>query len=39
MNKYHEEFCAEIEQDKGIQYDEEIRKEMFDYIFFENNKE
>lgn len=39
MNKYHEELCAEIEQDKGIQYDEEIREEMFNYIFFENYKE
>ena len=39
MNKYSEELQAEILQDKEIQYDEEIREEMFDYIFFENNKE
>lgn len=39
MSKYYEELCAEIEQDKGIQYDEDIREEMFNYIFFENNKE
>lgn len=39
MNKYQQELCEEIEQDNGIQYDEEIRQEMFDYIFFENNKE
>lgn len=32
MNKYHEELCAEIEQDKGIQYDEEIREEMSGYM-------
>ena len=39
MNKYHEELCAEIEQEQEIQYDEDIREEMFNYIFFENNKE
>jgi hypothetical protein len=39
MNKYQKELCAEIEQEQEIQYDEEIREEMFDYIFFENNKE
>lgn len=39
MNKYHEELCSEIEQEQEIQYDEDIREEMFDYIFFENNKE
>lgn len=32
MSKYYKELCAEIEQDKGIQYDEEIRKEMSDYM-------
>ncbi len=39
MNKYYDELCSEIEQDKGIQYDESLRDDMFDYIFFENNKE
>ena len=39
MNKYQQELCEEIEQDTGIQYDEEIRQEMFNYMFFENNKE
>ena len=39
MNKYSEELQAEILQDEEIQYDEEIREEMFNYIFFENNKE
>lgn len=39
MNKYHEELQAEILQDEGIQYDESLKDEMFDYIFFENNKE
>ena len=39
MNKYYNELCSEIEQDEEIQYDEEIREEMFNYIFFENNKE
>lgn len=39
MSKYYEELCAEIEQDKGIQYDEEIREEMLNYMLFENNKE
>ena len=39
MNKYYNELCAEIEQDKGIQYDESLRDDMFDYIFFENMKE
>lgn len=39
MNKYYEELCAEIEQDKGIQYDESLRDDMFDYMFFESDKE
>ena len=39
MNKYFEELQAEILQDEGIQYDESLKDEMFDYIFFENNKE
>lgn len=39
MNKYYDELCAEIEQDKGIQYDESLRDDMFNYIFFENYKE
>lgn len=39
MNKYYEELCSEIEQDKGIQYDESLRDDMFDYIFFENMRE
>lgn len=39
MNKYSEELQAEILQDEGIQYDESLKDEMFDYIFFENYKE
>lgn len=39
MNKYSEELQAEILQDDEIQYDEEIKDEMFNYIFFENVKE
>lgn len=39
MNKYHEELCAEIEQEQEIQYDENLKDEMFDYIFFENMRE
>ena len=39
MNKCHEELCAEIDQEQEIQYDEEIREEMFNYIFFENMRE
>lgn len=39
MNKYSEELQAEILQDEEIQYDESLKDEMFDYIFFENNKE
>ena len=39
MNKYHEELCAEIEQDTEIQYDEDIREEIRDYMLFENDKE
>lgn len=39
MNKYYDELCSEIEQDNGIQYDESLRDDMFDYIFFENYKE
>ena len=36
MNKYSEELQAEILQDEGIQYDESLKDEMFDYIFFGN---
>jgi hypothetical protein len=39
MNKYNEELCAEIEQDAEIQYDEDIREEIRDYMLFENDKE
>lgn len=39
MNKYSEELQAEILQDEEIQYDEEIREEMCDYMLFGNNKE
>ena len=39
MNKYSEELQAEILQDEDIQYDESIKDEMFDYIFFENMRE
>ena len=39
MNKYSEELQAEILQDEGIQYDESLKDEMFDYIFFENIRE
>lgn len=39
MNKYYEELCAEILQDEDIQYDESLKDEMFEYIFFENMRE
>lgn len=39
MNKYSEELQAEILQDEGIQYDESLKDEMFDYIFFANIRE
>lgn len=39
MNKYSEELQTEILQDEEIQYDESLKDEMFDYIFFENVKE
>lgn len=39
MNKYSEELQTEILQDEDIQYDESIKDEMFDYIFFENMRE
>lgn len=39
MNKYQEELSAEIEQDTEIQYDEDIREEIQDYMLFENDKE
>lgn len=39
MNKYSEELQAEILQDEGIQYDESLKDEMFDYIFLANMKE
>lgn len=39
MNKYSEELQAEILQDEGIQYDESLKDEMFDYIFFVNIRE
>ena len=39
MNKYSEELQAEILHDEDIQYDESIKDEMFDYIFFENMRE
>ena len=39
MNKYSEELQAEILQDEGIQYDESLKDEMFDYIFFSNIRE
>jgi len=39
MNKYYEELCSEIEQDNGIQYDENLRDDMCDYMLFENNRE
>ena len=39
MNKYYKELCSEIEQDDGIQYDESLRDDMFDYMFFANDKE
>lgn len=38
MNKYSDELQAEILQDEDIQYDESLKDEMFDYIFFENYK-
>ena len=39
MNKYSEELQAEILQDEDIQYDESIKDEIFDYIFFGNDEE
>ena len=39
MNKYQEELSAEIEQEESIQYDEDIREEVRDYMLFENDKE
>lgn len=39
MNKYSKELQSEILQDEDIKYDEELREEMFNYIFFENNRE
>lgn len=39
MNRYSEELQAEILNDEGIQYDESLKDEMFDYIFFENIRE
>jgi hypothetical protein len=39
MNKYSEELQSEILQDEDIQYDESLKDEMFDYIFFENMRE
>lgn len=39
MNKYSEELQTEILQDEEIQYDESLKDEMFNYIFFENVKE
>ena len=39
MNKYSEELQAEIPQDEEIQYDKDLKDEMFDYIFFENMRE
>ena len=37
MNKYQEELSAEIEQEESIQYDEDIREEIRDYIDYYNN--
>lgn len=39
MSEFNEELYAEIQQDNGIQYDESIDSEMFDYMFFENIEE
>ena len=36
MNKYSEELQAEILNDEDVQYDESIKDEMFNYLFFEN---
>lgn len=32
MNKYSEELSAEIAQDEGIKYDNELKREMFEYM-------
>lgn len=39
MTEFNEELYAEMQQDNGIQYDDSIDAEMFDYMFFENVKE
>lgn len=39
MSNYSEELYQEMLSDEGIQYDESLKDEMFDYIFFENMRE
>lgn len=39
MPEFNGELYAEMQQDNGIQYDDSLDSEMFDYIFFENVKE
>lgn len=39
MNKYQEELSTEIEQEESIQYDEDIREEIRDYMLYESDKE
>lgn len=33
MDRYSKELSAEIAQDDGIKYDDELKDEIFDYIF------
>lgn len=39
MNNYNEELYEEMLSDEGVQYDDSLKDEMFDYIFFENMRE
>ncbi len=34
-SKFNPELYTEMLQDEGIQYDEEIKQEIFDYMIFE----
>lgn len=38
MNRYSEELSAEITQDEDIQYDSELKREMFEYMFVSDNE-
>lgn len=39
MGRYDKELQEEINSTPEVQYDESIREEIFDYIFFENYRE